>query len=150
MLKPPKSDFFTKFAATLPPTFRNHCVSNTCQWWQQGGRWQQAVVTANDSPNLFTTVKTAFSYVENGISLHGSTLTTVTPCAQPLPSLSGRGWGWGRLGLCCHSPTICHHLCFPFVQRVSAVLVAEWQQKQEKNFFYWCPTRVLFLQHLWH
>ena len=44
------------------------------------------------------------------------------------------GLGVGLLGLCCHSPTICHHLCFPFVQRVSAVLVAEWQQKQEKIF----------------
>ena len=36
-----KKNFFTKFVATLPPTSRNHCVSDTCRWWQQGGRWQQ-------------------------------------------------------------------------------------------------------------
>ena len=25
---------FAKIAATLPPTFRNRCVSGTCRWWQ--------------------------------------------------------------------------------------------------------------------
>ena len=38
-----------KIAATLPPSFRNHCVTGTCGWWQQGGRWQQGP-TPNPSP----------------------------------------------------------------------------------------------------
>ena len=32
-------------------------------------------MTSNDSPNLFTTVKTAFSCVESDVFLHGGTLT---------------------------------------------------------------------------
>ncbi len=115
------------------------------------------LVTSNDSPNAFTTVKTAFSCGENAVFQRRKRHLPAwqhTHCCHPLcaaaPLPIGEGLGVGLFGLCCHSPTICHHLCFPFVQRVSAVLVAEWQQKQEKNFFYWCPTRVLFLQHLWH
>ena len=47
--------------------------------------------------------------------------------SPPKPSLLGRGWGELL------APIICHHPCFPFVQRVSAVLVAEWQQKLKKT-----------------
>ena len=116
-------------------------------------RWQVAagLVTSNYTPNPFTTVKTAFSCGENTVFQRRKRHLPAwqhTHYAQHSPpqgeGLGGGpvGWGWGRLavglagrwGFCCHSPTICHHLCFPFVQRAFAVLVAEWQQKQEKIF----------------
>ena len=103
------------------------------------------VVTSNDSPNLFTTVKAAFSCVENIVfqrrKRHFSAWQH-THYAQQLPSpRGGVGGGAGWSGPCCHSPTICHHRCFPFVQRASAVLVAEWQQKQKKIKSYRSKTQ---------
>ena len=52
----------------------------------------------NDSPNAFTTVKTAFSCGENGVFQRRKRHLPAwqhTHCAQLLPSLPGRGWGWG-------------------------------------------------------
>ena len=115
---------FAKIAATLPPTFRNPCVSDACGWWQQGGRWQQSptpspspigrgaaahrevmagLVTSNDSPNPFTTVKTVFSCGENTVFQRRKRHLPAwwhTHYAQQLPSPrggvgGGAGWGWG-------------------------------------------------------
>ena len=58
----------------------------------------KAVVTANDSPNLFTTVKTAFSYVENDVFLRRKRRFPAWQHthAQQLPSPRG-GVGGGAL-----------------------------------------------------
>ena len=55
-------------------------------------------MASNDSPNPFTTVKTAFSCGENTVFQRRKRHLPAwqhTHCAQLLPSLSGRGWGWG-------------------------------------------------------
>ena len=125
-------------------------------------RWQVAagLVTSNDSPNAFTTVKTAFSCGENAVFQRRKRRTPAwqhTHYAQHPPSLSGRGWGWGWLGV---GLVFC--LGFAATLPPSATTSASplykgfqrcwWQSgsKNRKKIFYWCPTRVLFLQHLWH
>ena len=60
----------------------------------------EAVVTSSDS-SPFTTVKTAFSCGENTVFQRRKRHLPAwqhTHYAQPLPSLSGRGWGWGCWG----------------------------------------------------
>ena len=92
------------------------------------------LVTSNDSPNAFTTVKTAFSCAENTVFQRRKRRFPAwqrTHCAQPLPSLSGRGWGWGFSATSHLAATTS---ASPLYKGFPAVLVAEWQQKQEKNF----------------
>ena len=98
----------------------------------QGGR---QVVTSNDSPKLFTTVKTAFSCGENGVFQRRKRHFPAwqrTHCAQPPPSFRGGAGGGAGFAATSHlaaTTTIClKHSGF-------GRLVAEWQQKQKKIFF---------------
>ena len=96
-----------------------------------------SVVTSNDSPKPFTTVKTAFSCGENTVFQRRKRRTPAwqhTHCAQPPPSLSGRGWGWGWWGFAATLPPSATTSASPLYKGISE---GWWQSgsKNRKKFF---------------
>ena len=94
-------------------------------------------MASNDSPNAFTTVKTAFSCGENTVFQRRKRHLPAwqhTHYAQHPPSPRGGVGGWGWWGFAATLPPSATTSASPLYKGVSAVLVAEWQQKQEKIF----------------
>ena len=98
----------------------------------------ESVVTSNDSPKLFTTVKTAFSCGENTVfqrrkrrlpAWQRTHLPSPLRAAAPLPFGEGLG-----VGLCCHLPPCCHHRYMSEPQRFRKA-GGRVAAKTGKNFF---------------
>ena len=75
----------------------------------------------------------ALSYVENGISMHGGTLTMRSHSPPYRGGVGGGAGGLGMVGLAATSHLAATTPASPLYKGVSAVLVAEWQQKLKKN-----------------